>query len=80
MKVETRTIHEPTGRSRTSETMSPDMQVMAPIIGDTITIFFMSWRNWRADEAGLKRRAKMRRPPASFRDRVTTRPMRKIMK
>ena len=60
MKVETRTMHEPIGRTRTNETMSPDMQVMAPTIGDTNTIFFMSWRNWRADEAGLKRRAKMR--------------------
>jgi len=35
MKVETRTMHEPTGTSKTRETMRPETHVTAPITGET---------------------------------------------
>ena len=56
-RVDTNTIQDPTGRSRTKDTRRPARLVATPMQGDTMTIFRMSSRNWRAEEAGLKRRA-----------------------
>lgn len=55
--VDTKTIQEPTGKSRNKETRRPDTFVVVPIMGEAITIFLMSSKNWRAEEAGLKSRA-----------------------
>ena len=55
--VETITMQEPTGKSRAKETRRPAVVVAIPINGEATTIARMSSRNWRAVEAGLKRRA-----------------------
>jgi len=55
--VETITMQEPTGKSKNKETISPETVAAIPIIGEAIIIFRMFSENWRAVEAGLKRRA-----------------------
>ena len=55
--VETITMQEPTGKSKNKETTSPETVATIPIIGEAIIIFRMFSENWKAVEAGLKRRA-----------------------
>ncbi|MEM3047461.1 MAG: hypothetical protein QW057_10360, partial [Candidatus Bathyarchaeia archaeon] len=74
--LESITIEEPIGKFTVSERTRPATHVDAPMMGEANTMVLISSRNWSADEAGLKSRAKMRRPPTSFSDRVTTSPAR----
>lgn len=45
IKVETRTIQEPTGRSKKMDRMSPERQDKAPKMGETMMIFLISCKN-----------------------------------
>ena len=51
------TMQEPTGKSKNSETNSPETVVAIPARGDAIITFLMFSENWRTVEAGLKSKA-----------------------
>lgn len=73
-------MEEPVGRSSKKETATPVKQHKTPMTGEKTVIFFMSYENWYAEDAGFTIKANTKRPPTNFKEKATVIPVKNSMR